>query len=99
MRAAKPSPGRSPDSQAEGVCSYDASAHPPTALRALLAPTQEQSLGHGVAMAMGYLPLTAFAPVHLRGPQGVAARLTFDGGRRVLKAGGVGHVAHHVIRL
>src|SRR5215208_175493 len=72
---------------------------PPTALRVLPVATQELSLGHGVAMAMGYLPLAALAPVHLRGPQGVAARLTVDGGRRVLKAGGIGHVAHHVIRL
>jgi hypothetical protein len=50
-------------------------------------------------MAMGYLPLAALAPVHLRGPQGVAARLPVDGDRRVFKAGGVGHVAHHVIRM
>src|SRR3954462_11328944 len=48
---------------------------------------------------MGYLPFAALATVHLCGPQGVAARLTVDGGRSVLKAGGVGHVAHHVIRL
>src|SRR3712207_1682060 len=50
-------------------------------------------------MAMGYLPFAALATVHLRGPQGVATRLTVDGGRSMLKAGGVGHVAHHVIRL
>src|ERR671924_1812931 len=48
---------------------------------------------------MGYLPFAALATVHLSGPQGVAARLTVDGGRSVLKAGGVGHVADRVIRL
>src|SRR5436190_20929297 len=57
------------------------------------------SLGHCVAVAMGHLPFAALATVHLCGPQGVAARLTLDGGRRVLKAGGVAHVPHHVIRL
>src|SRR3954471_10576196 len=51
------------------------------------------------AVAMGYLPFASLATVHLRGPQAVAARLTVDGGRSVLKAGGVGQVAHHVIRL
>src|SRR6185436_11755335 len=57
------------------------------------------SFGHGVAMAVRHLPLTALAPVHLRGAQGVAARLAVDGGRRVLESGGIGHVARHVVRL
>src|SRR3954451_17735627 len=48
---------------------------------------------------MDNLPLAGLAAVHLCGPQGVAARLTVDGGRSVLKTCGVGHVAHDVIRL
>src|SRR6476619_1807597 len=48
---------------------------------------------------MGYLPFAALATVHLCGPQGVGARLTVDGRRSALEADGVGHVAHHVIRL
>jgi hypothetical protein len=72
---------------------------PLTTLSGLPPPTQEPSLGHGVAMPMGHPPLAGLAPVHLRGAQRVGARLTVDGGRRVFKAGGVGHVAHHVIRM
>jgi hypothetical protein len=51
---------------------------PADAVSALSSPWREPSLGHGVAMAMGYLPLAALTPVHLRGPQGVAPRLTVD---------------------
>src|SRR5436190_17718160 len=58
-----------------------------------------RSLGHGVGMPMGHLPLAALAAIHLGGPQGVTARLTVHGGRGVLKASGIGHVTHHVIRL
>lgn len=50
-------------------------------------------------MAVGYLPLAVLEAVHLRSPQGVAARQAVDGARSVLKAGGVGYVAHHVVRL
>src|SRR5436190_15805878 len=48
---------------------------------------------------MTNLPPATLATVYLCGPQGVAARLAVDGGPGVLEAGGVGHVAHHVIRL
>jgi hypothetical protein len=50
-------------------------------------------------MPMGYLPFAALAAIHLDGPQGVTARLTVHGDRGVLKAGGIGRVTHHVIRL
>ena len=57
------------------------------------------SLGHGVGMPMGYLPFAALAAIHLGGPQGEPARLTVEGIRGVLKAGGIGQITHHVIRL
>jgi hypothetical protein len=53
------------------------------------APALGPSLGHGVGMPMGYLPFAALAAIHLGGPQCVTARLTVDGGRAVLKAGGI----------
>src|SRR4029079_1903696 len=56
------------------------------------------STGHGVPMTMRDPPVTLLAAVDLRGPQGVRARLAVDGGRGVLQAGGIGHVADHVIR-
>ncbi len=48
---------------------------------------------------MGHLPLAVLTAIHLGCPQGVGARLTFDGGRGVLQAGCVGHVTDHVVRL
>ena len=36
---------------------------------------------------------------HLGGPQGETARLTVEGVRGALKAGGIGHITLHVIRL
>jgi hypothetical protein len=49
------------------------------------------SLGHGVGMPMGHLPLAALAAIHLGGPQGVTARLTVDGDRGVHKDYGTTH--------
>src|SRR3954463_15729905 len=57
------------------------------------------SVSDGVAVAVSDLPLAVLAPVHLGGPQGVGARLTVDGGRGVLQAGGIRHVAHDIERL
>jgi hypothetical protein len=51
------------------------------------------------AKRASYSPLAALPAVHLRGPQGVSARLTVDRGRGVLEAGRIGHVAYHVVRL
>jgi len=57
------------------------------------------SLDHGVGMPMGYLPLAVLTATDLGGPQGETARLTVEGVRGVLKAGGIGHIIHLVIRL
>ncbi len=47
-------------------------------------------------MPMGYLPFAALAAIDLGGPQAETARLAVEGVRGVLKAGGIGHITHHV---
>ena len=50
-------------------------------------------------MTVRHLPLPAFSSIHLSHPQAIASRLTVDGGRGPLEAGGIGHVARDVICL
>src|SRR6185312_5648609 len=55
--------------------------------------------GQWIGVAVGHLPLAAFAAVDLGRAEGVTARGTVDGHGRALQADGECHVAEDVVRL